>query len=222
MRKGKMKIKKMKIKKIRKIKMKSYIFIASIAIFLGLLYIFSLQIERKFYPAIMAMSETVMQTKVNQTMYEAAQSAISDMNLTAKDFYRRNGDSISVNTILVNEICGKIATKISEQLSSAKPERITLPIGAMFGVDFLSNYGPDFTVVVLPMGNAVVDYETSFESVGINQVNFQIWLNIESNIRIMNPLQQSSVCVKRKISLMNTIISGEIPNMYFHNNGNVQ
>ena len=214
-----MRLKKRRNTKIVRIRTKTYIFILLITLLFATFHVFINQIERRFFPAIMAMSETIMQTKINQTMYEAAQKTISEMNLTTSDFYTRSGDSISVNSILVNEICAKIAVEISNSLSAAKPETVTLPIGAMLGLDFLSNYGPDFSVVVLPMGNAVVDFETSFISVGINQVNFQIWLNIESNIRIVNPLQETSLNVKRKIALMNTVIRGEIPHMYFNNNG---
>jgi len=69
------------------------------------------------------------------------------------------------------------------------------------------------------MGNAQVDYETGFEAVGINQVNFQVWLKVDSVIAVVNPLQRQEITVSRKVSLVNTVITGEVPSVYLSPSG---
>ena len=40
------------------------------------------------------------------------------------------------------------------------------------------------TFTLLPQGIVDVDYETSFESVGINQINYKIWITISVDIKM--------------------------------------
>ena len=68
-------------------------------------------------------------------------------------------------------------------------------------------------------GSAYVDYDTSFESAGINQTNFKIWINVMINVRIVNPLVSKSVEVQRKIMLIDTVIKGDIPMGYLNISG---
>jgi len=50
--------------------------------------------------------------------------------------------------------------------------------------------------------------------VGINQVHFSVWLTVESEVRIINPVQSSEIFVTRHISLVDTVITGVVPDMY--------
>ena len=64
------------------------------------------------------------------------------------------------------------------------------------------------------MGAATVAYETSFSSAGINQINFKIWIDVSMEIKIVSPLWQQTMTVARKIMLVDTVISGTVPERY--------
>lgn len=178
-------------------------------------------LNKALLPTMTAMTEIEVSHKVNKAIFEGTNSSIGEKDLSSADFYKRNIDSdgmvrsISVNTFLVNELCGKIALSVSEQLMDIESQTIYIPLGVLFGVETLANIGPNLKVSVLPLGDARVEYETKFESVGINQINFQIWLNIKTSVRVVNPLQSNVLDVTKKISLVNTVFSGDVPNMYF-------
>lgn len=190
-----------------------------------LLIVFSyiiIQVDKKILPSIIAMSNLITQNKVNQVINFSVSKVVEDLNLNSSDFYKKglaetgNPNSFSINTILVNDFCNKVSVNISNQLDLMGDEKISIPIGTLFSIGLLSNFGPKYYVRILPMGTSSVEYESSFESVGINQVNFQIWLKIDSEVQIVNPLQKEKITVSRKVSLVNTVMSGEVPPAYLN------
>ena len=65
------------------------------------------------------------------------------------------------------------------------------------------------------MGAVRVDYETAFSSVGINQINYNIWLAVHLELRIVNPLYREDITLERKIMLADLVFSGRVPAHYF-------
>ncbi len=176
--------------------------------------------DQKLMPSVLSVTELVAQTKINEAINQSLSETLSIDRFSSSDFFdtQLNGEggveTISVNTVLINEICGKLAVAISNRLMSIKQQDVKIPMGTLLGVSALSNIGPNYSVSILPMGSAVVDYNSSFESIGINQVNFQIWLNVSTNVRIVNPLQNDRINVSRKLPLVNTVLSGKIPEVF--------
>ena len=166
-------------------------------------------------------AEMQIQTEINNVINQVIQEIISERNLTAEDFVIQHhmgeaGPVLSVNTVLVNEICNAAAMRISHKLNNMEPETVVIPIGMAFGLDTLAQMGPRFSFNLAPIGNALVDYETRFIAVGINQTHFSVWLTVESEVRIINPVHSSEILVTRHISLVDTIISGVVPDTYLH------
>jgi len=120
-----------------------------------------------------------------------------------------------VNTVLVNALCAEIADNISYEFISPNSKTISIPVGTLTGIDLLANVGPSYNVRVLPHGSAEVFYESHFESRGINQVNFQVWLDVAVNMRIINPLMPGEIVVERRVPIVNTVFSGKIPENFF-------
>ena len=208
-------------KRKRKTTLKITLFvILSIIIFVGALS-FSL-IDKRLAPAIIEIANISSVSRINSVMDEALNDIINKYQLDSNDFYIRNqGEDgktnyLSVNTLLINKVCSGLAADMSNKLKSQGAQDLSIPMGAMFGSGFFANMGPRIGFKVIPYGESVVDYSTSFTSAGINQINFQVWLNVESTVRIVNPLQNKDIVVTRKISLVNTIFSGEIPEIYVH------
>ena len=65
------------------------------------------------------------------------------------------------------------------------------------------------------MGSTKVDYISTFESAGINQINYKIWLNISIELKIVNPLYHETITMERKIMLADIVFIGKVPEHYF-------
>jgi len=174
--------------------------------------------DRRVLPMVLEAAELRIQTEINNVINTVIQEIIREGNITAADFVVVDSDSgvLSVNTVLVNDICNTAAQRISERLNNMEPEVAVVPMGMAFGLDILAQTGPRFSFTLAPIGNALVNYESSFTAVGINQIHFAVWLTVESVVRIINPVHSSEIFVVRNISLVDTVISGTVPETYLN------
>lgn len=209
------------MKKKKKKSIKKIFILIFIIIIISFITIF-IRYKNTVLPSVLEISEKYAVNAINEKINTSVEKVISELNLTSKDFFEKNFDSdekinyFSADTILINKVCSKTAAEISKEIKDLKDEKITLPIGIFSGIDLLSNIGPKFSVSVLQTGNTLVDYETSFESQGINQINFKIWLVTKTEISIVNPLCSKKVSVSRKVMLVNTVFNGVVPQTYLN------
>jgi len=179
-----------------------------------------MRVDDMLMPIVVAqtteMARNIMNMAIDTSLVYAS------AGLSTEDFFTKTEDadgmvlSLSVNTMLVNLVCNAIAVNIGNILGPPTVSRVTLPIGSLFNIDLFSNVGPTFPVTFRYVGGAIVDYETEFRAVGINQVNFQLWVVVESSIQVVNPLESRDVTVSRKIAIVDTVFSGRVPHMYMN------
>ena len=168
-------------------------------------------------PVVTAIASQRSVTLINEVINTSLASTIENFALVSEDFYNTTLDdtgrlnSLSVNTILVNQVASILAVDISRELSEDGPMFVDVPLGLFTGIPIFAGLGPNLTIQVIPTGEAVVEYETSFTSAGINQINFQVWLLVETNMRIVIPLQEANIPVTRRVPLVNTVFAGEVP-----------
>lgn len=157
-------------------------------------------------------------TKINNEINSAADSVISEMNIKTSDFTEEitNTDTshINLNSLLINSVTNKITARLSENMNELSYHEIDVPIGAFSGLPILSRLGFNIPIHISSMGDAKADYECSLTSAGVNQVSYQVWLNIECNVTVVNPIFGKNLCVKRKLMLVNTIFNGKVPEGY--------
>lgn len=150
---------------------------------------------------------------IQNSMYSASKNIKSDDFILRSD---NNGrlEYLSVNSMIVNNICAETASTVSKNLNNLTTAKIRLPLGVFTGLPILSHFGPSTTIRLQPIGDATADYETSMTQAGVNQVNFQVWINVHTTVSIVNPLWSKDLEITRKLTLVNTVFNGEIPKTY--------
>ncbi len=180
-----------------------------------------LSLDTKILPPVLAAVDNAAKTRINKTINTSLANITQKTNLSSEDLYNKTTDesgmlnTLSINTVLVNELCSSLAVDISEELDNYGEQTIKIPVATLLNIQILSNKGPSYPITILPKGHAIVDYETKFEAVGINQINFQLWLKIDTYIQIVNPIQERDIYISRKVSLVNTVFSGKVPEAYY-------
>jgi sporulation protein YunB len=173
--------------------------------------------NRAIMPAVITIANQRSVAIINDVINESLITTIHQFGLVSENFYNMTEDSegqlasLSVDTILINQVAALLAVDISRQLSIDNPTPISVPLGMLTGIPVLASMGPDISVNIVPTGEARVEYETSFTSAGINQINFQVWLTVETNMRIVVPLQEDIIPVTRRVPLVNTVFAGTVP-----------
>ena len=178
--------------------------------------------DRAILPIVLEAAELSLQTEMNNVINRVISEIIRDRGITAADFYMQHYDAVagaptlSVNTVLINDISNEAALRISQYLNTMEPEIASIPMGMLLGLDTLSQVGPRFNFTMAPIGNALVTHDSQFFAVGINQTHFSIGLTIEAVVRIINPVHSFEVTVDRHITLVNTVITGVVPDTYLN------
>lgn len=208
----------------RKLKsgVKRFVFFAFCALTAAAAYT-AASLDARLLPPVLAVVEKTAKNRVNASIDHSLRKITDENALETSDFLVKTTDaqgmvnSLSVNTLLVNDLCGRLAADIGKELESSGRETVRIPLATITGLRAFANAGPALPITVLPVGGAVVDYESAFESVGINQVNFRLWLRVDAAVRVVNPVQNQDILVSRKVALVNTVFSGQVPDTYLNN-----
>lgn len=133
-----------------------------------------------------------------------------------------NNDRITMvnsNVILINLLASDIAYKIQDEFDNLSKTTIPIPLGSLFGSDFLSSYGPDVKIKILPIGNVITDFKSEFVEAGINQTIHKLYLHVTCDVSIVTPYRTMSSQILNQVLFAENIIVGEIPESYYNLEG---
>lgn len=195
--------------------LKFFLFLCLLLLFITLALKYT---NERVMPSVFKTMETHGENKSTKAIDAAVKEVVGNSGITTADLYVKSEGSdgrltsLSANTMLINTLCADVAEEVVKKLEEIGDETVYLPLGILSGVDFLATKGPPvFEITVKPAGHCTVDYKTSFKSEGINQVNYQIWLEIKSSVTIVNPVINRNFTVERRLPVVNTYISGNVP-----------
>jgi sporulation protein YunB len=177
-------------------------------------------VDKNLKPVIMVMSENKARIIATQAINEAANRKI------AKDDYKdlvtvmidKDGKvtMLKIDPILMNKLATETTLAIQEELNGIDSKTLKIPFANIFGSQLLANTGPSINVRIQPIGSVKVDYKSAVEAAGINMARHNIYLYVETNIRIIAPFIRNDVGVATHVPISETIIVGEVPESYIN------
>lgn len=118
------------------------------------------------------------------------------------------------NTMLMNRLSTEMVKEIQAQFRTIEPRKVTVPVGSIVGSQIMSQFGPSLDLKVIPIGMSRASYKTEFESTGINQTKYKVYLEMDSQARVLSPFSMKNIEVKNTILIAEAIIVGEVPDSY--------
>ncbi|ACD23800.1 sporulation protein YunB [Clostridium botulinum] len=118
---------------------------------------------------------------------------------------------IQADTVKLNYLASKLSIQCNEELQNLEDIKIKIPLGWFTDNSIYYNLGPQMAIRVEDVGNINANYESGFESAGINQTRHRIYLNVESKVRVILPFKTNEVEIVTKVPVSDTIIVGKIP-----------
>jgi sporulation protein YunB len=201
-------------------KLRRFILFFSIFVLLtSIIFIFAF--ERLAMPIYIRIASEQAISRINTAIGKAVESSIQSLGLTSDKMYTAQRDfngkvsSIEVDSVLVNRLCASTAENLSLSLNGLSEENISVPLGVITGIGLIADKGPKIPISLSPSGSATADYESEVVSAGIGQVNFKVWLVVNTEVGLINPLVNNRLNVTRKIMLVNTMFSGDIPSAFY-------
>ncbi len=179
-------------------------------------------INKEVMPVIRSMARSEAKTIAVKSINTGVNATLRANKVTTQDLlfydYNEAGEIVSwnVDSIGINELCADIADLIIDDLTKTGDIQLKVPLGVLAGVHMFSSVGPNINVKVLPQGTANIDYKNQLRGTGINQVNHVVWLEIELKMQIVVPLSSEEMIIKRRVVLVDKVISGKVPTHYLN------
>jgi sporulation protein YunB len=119
-----------------------------------------------------------------------------------------------INTRLVNAVATEAAAAVKDEFREVTSKPVGVPLGALTGNRLLSSTGPRIHVELIPVGSVVVDIKQEFKAEGINQTRHTISLKATATVRIVLPLATKEVQVSTDVPIADSVIVGDVPQVY--------
>lgn len=149
---------------------------------------------------------------INRTL---SYDALIDIN------YGANGDiiSFSANQYEINAITREIVKEAQYQMNSLGEDGLKINMGTMTGIPFFIGRGPQINLRLVPIGAVNGEFNSEFDSVGINMTKHTLFLNINVHVSIVMPVKSYEVFSQNQVLLAESIIIGKVPEVYLNGGG---
>lgn len=118
-------------------------------------------------------------------------------------------DGYSVN------VCGyKLAAKTYENLSDYAARGVEIPVGAFTGLTVFSDMGRSVKVPVMNVVGVKCRFLSRLKEAGINLVRHELYLVVETRIKLITRFKSESVSENVEILLFDNLIAAKVPENY--------
>lgn len=158
----------------------------------------------------------------NNTANEITASTMSDVfeNDEFKEFIDSQNTTenritaINTDTAKINRLKSRILLSLNDKIKAYSPKSVKIPIMSASGFGVLSGIGPRIPIKISPISLINSEFEEKFTSAGINCVKYTLKLNVTMSFNGSGFMYSISEPVNTEIIIVDTIISGDIPNYY--------
>ncbi|HBJ2620695.1 TPA: sporulation protein YunB [Clostridium botulinum] len=194
-------------------------YIPIIVISIALVIVFNsivIFLDNKVMPSLDRVAEMTVRTRVLNIINSNSIKLFADefnYNKMIKIEKDKDGNItlIQADTVKLNYLASKLSIQCNEELQNLEDIKIKIPLGWFTENSIYYNLGPQMAIRVEDVGNINANYESAFESAGINQTRHRIYLNVESKVRVILPFKTNEVEIVTKVPVSDTIIVGKIP-----------
>lgn len=194
--------------------------IISAMIGIGLAVFLIWTINRQLMPIVSSMATTKVSNAVTQELEQAVNDYISSQDLSYNDIISLEKDdtgavtALTSNMVRLNSMRNTILNQVVSSIDKLDSAKISIPIGNITGISFLSGRGITLPVQVISVGTAKATFDQVFTAVGINQTRHQIMLNVTVSVSILIPGDTITTNVSTQVCAAETVIVGGVPQTY--------
>lgn len=178
-----------------------------------------LLIKDRFGDSIEATAEAVavnaVAIKINESLENGFYNEeLGEPLLTVERDDEGNIQYLEPNSRVINKLLLEFSTNVKENYSLDDVEEIKVNWGVITGSKILSQLPFTATVKVQPVSLTKFQYESEFETQGINQTRYKLYCTLNSQIHIVAPFTDKTAEINRRVLLAEAVIVGKVPDSY--------
>ncbi len=195
---------------------RAFTWLFMIIIVLSIVFINSLnRLETKLMPTFIAMCEIQTKQFVGGCIDKSIQNMHDVSSYRPSDFYNVSYDEngnvslIENNSILINEITNDISSRLDENLSQLVSAKMEVEVFDVLFPELFDEFGPSYKMDIMKDGFSNVGYKSEILEINGNQTNFKAYVEIEVSVKLLSPLYNDNITIKREVLIVDTIISSK-------------
>lgn len=188
------------------------------AISFGFFHFLSARVE----PLIETMAVSKAVNQISLAISEETDNSLAENQLTYQDFVDvQTGSSgqvtsLSFRTAENTRFKRLVVERLIARLENIDPEQLSVPLGNLTGILFLSAAGPSVRVRVQSIGDVTAEFRNEFTSAGVNQTRHSVYLDLSVTIYLLIPGEIIPVEVAEQVCVAETVIVGQVPDTYLN------
>lgn len=119
--------------------------------------------------------------------------------------------SVSADAAKMNRLKARIIASVQKKLDEETGPVSEIPLGTLLGCELLHGRGPLVPLKLTLAGNVSAEFQSTFESAGINQTRHRITLDVGANVYSFLPGFDAATEVTTSVLMEETIIVGTVP-----------
>ena len=172
-------------------------------------------------PVILSTSESKVRSLTLKAINSAVSEVVSDSALYNELVTINTNDEgdvslITANSILINRLSKELAKIAQSKIENIGQQGVLVPLGTFSGMPILVGRGPNVKIRLLPIGSIACNFESEFSQAGINQTHHRIYVNIESKVTMILPIENRTISSTVQVLICESIIIGKIPSTYLN------
>ena len=160
--------------------------------------------------------KSIVNRIVNETINEKFGNETSAGNLLITETDEEGSiEMVQSNTAAINNLISELLVELQDRYKNGEAGTdIEVPIGSLIGSKILSQSGPTVELTIIPVAVSKIDFITEFESQGINQTKYKVYVVLSTEARVMAPFSMHHIEVESTILVAEAIILGKVPESF--------
>lgn len=121
---------------------------------------------------------------------------------------------LQANTQAMNLLITEISLELQKQYAERPEDIYSVPLGTLLGDKLLSQASPKINLRIIPISVSSTDFKTEFDSQGINQTKYKVYIVMKSRVKVVAPFVSETFEVSTTVLIAEAVILGNVPNSY--------
>lgn len=189
---------------------------------LGLLLAFLLirWFDSSLRPQLVTIAEAQLKNHLIQAANRSVTQSLAGESISYSDMVTlqtaQGVSTLVTDTAALNRLRSVVLDDVIRQLEALDNHSLSVPLGALTGIDLLSAIGPKLPVKIVSVASADGLYRNDFIDAGINQTLHRIMLDISVDAGLLLPGGVVKLTVTAPICISETIIIGQVPQTFLN------
>lgn len=189
--------------------------VSVLTVCIGLLLTVKLAVEPNIEDVSRLRAEVLVSRTVNRALTDQFQREDNPETLFVVTRDKEGKiELVQADSIAINILLTKLATNLQKAFKNMEKEPLEVPAGAFLGSKFLSQAGPSVKLQIVPLSVLSTDFKTEFESQGINQTKYKIYIVIGCRVKVLAPFSSKTFDTSSTVLIAETVILGDVPDSF--------